>query len=272
MAKATADRRTANAELWLPAQVRLRPHPAAVGEEDGQIEDFDLSDMGDDPIAYFLTPAPSSDDEDFDAMDIDYDAGIEDAKHPPRIVRSISPSNLEGLARPPPRPPTPPRSPGTPPTPELEMLGGTPDDDDGEEYVRFAGALRRPLDRPFGLEALAAAASARANKQGKTADALLSANSAPLRLGVRPLHGVSAGGWTRGLPTRPSPRAWREPSPDVWSIEEETVEELDSDLGPGVSEEENNTGHRPRKTKAIDIPAAKPKKKVRFVLPAREQA
>jgi hypothetical protein len=44
---------------------------------------------------------------------------------------------------------------------------------------------------------------------------------------------------------------WREPSPDVWSIEEETEEELMSDGG-------------------VDIKAAKPKKKVRFVLPDRE--
>ncbi|KAL2162831.1 hypothetical protein VTH06DRAFT_6667, partial [Thermothelomyces fergusii] len=91
------------------------------------MENLNLADMGEDPLIYFLTPAPPSyaadDDVDFD---MDFDAGIEDAKHPPPIIRSVSPSSLSRLSRGPPRPPTPPKSPSTP---DLDdSLSATPDD------------------------------------------------------------------------------------------------------------------------------------------------
>jgi hypothetical protein len=71
------------------------------------------------------------------------------------------------------------------------------------------------------------------------------------------------------MPSRLSPYAWREPSPDVWSIEEEPENELHSEM-EGSSFIEEGVAGVDGKTRAVDIPAAKPKKKVRFVLPAVE--
>jgi hypothetical protein len=67
---------------------------------------------------------------------------------------------------------------------------------------------------------------------------------------------------------RRSPHAWREPSPDVWSIEEET-EETPSDNGIGDSGYVGDAIDFD-KMMGIDAVAAKPKKRVRFVLPAEE--
>ena len=53
-------------------------------------------------------------------------------------------------------------------------------------------------------------------------------------------------------------RLWREPSPDVWSIEEETEEEMARSEGGGGGVMLNGE---------VEKTAAKPKKRVRFVLP-----
>jgi hypothetical protein len=68
---------------------------------------------------------------------------------------------------------------------------------------------------------------------------------------------------------------WREPSPDVWSIEEETEEELNSETGSPIagSDRGDYLGAKEKTHKTldeiVDVSAAKPKKKVRFLLPAR---
>jgi hypothetical protein len=65
---------------------------------------------------------------------------------------------------------------------------------------------------------------------------------------------------------RLSPRAWREPSPDVWSIEEDPEAEMMSEFGEG-SVEVDTLGH---KTGAITPSGDKAGKKVRFALPVTE--
>lgn len=248
-------------------------------DAEAQMGGLDLSYVDKDPLNYFLTPAPSSDDEAVDVMD--FDAGIEDAKHPAPIVRSVSPSTLDGLSRLGARPPTPPRGPGSP-SPELDMdMAPTPeeeedDDDDGEEYLRLGGSL--PLCLPFSLRDFAAMrAKGRRERESKAGNNGLLLSPAPLhaghsssargrsahRPGPRPIVAGSVKGRLRGMglaPSRSSPHAWREPSPDVWSIEEEPEQE---DGGGDMGEDGRKAG-------AIDIAAAKPRKKVRFVLPARE--
>jgi hypothetical protein len=67
--------------------------------------------------------------------------------------------------------------------------------------------------------------------------------------------------------SRPS-HLWREPSPDVWSIEEETEEEM-SEIGSPV-EVTNMDGKHLDFAFQLEQMAAKPKKKVRFLLPAKE--
>lgn len=65
---------------------------------------------------------------------------------------------------------------------------------------------------------------------------------------------------------RLSPRAWREPSPDVWSIEEDPEAEMMSEFGEG-SVEVDTLGH---KTGAMSPSGDKAGKKVRFALPVTE--
>ncbi len=259
-------------DSWLPAQMFLQP---SVERDDAEIEALDLARMDEDPFMYFLTPIPSSYSAD-DAMDFDmeFDAGIEDAKHPPQIVRSISPSSLGGLGRPPPpQSLTPPRSPATP---DLDYdLSATPDEHEQYDYMDHSWPPVRahPLSLPRRLKGKFRGNAKHDMDSSSSADNLLLPPASPYgsprastrgravsRSGPQPVA-APAGSRTRRSRARLSPHAWREPSPDVWSIEEEVEEEL----GMVVSSEMDTQGSA---LGAVDIPAAKPKKKVRFVLPA----
>ncbi|KAL2260367.1 hypothetical protein VTK26DRAFT_5638 [Humicola hyalothermophila] len=334
-------------DSWPPTKMLLR---ASADRDDAEVENLDLTKMDEDPLIYFLTPTPSFG-EDGDAMDLDleFDAGIEDAKHPPQIVRSVSPSSLGGgLSRPPPvpaplssspRPATPPRSPATP---DLEYdLSGTPDEhddkDDDEGYVH--AHTPGPLGLPRRLRHLAAgklrgsggnaglspppppavrlspppsasplpspSSSSSPSNRGRVETSLDAAgpssfahsssspSSSPSSgrrsvrsggaggLGAAGAVGTAAGGGGGENGMRLSPHAWREPSPDVWSIEEETEEELrrggsgGGGDGRGVGSRGASEAGDEHETAGLDGPAAKPsrnnknmKKKVRFVLPA----
>lgn len=78
------------------------------------------------------------------------------------------------------------------------------------------------------------------------------------RLPARPKSWSGASGYGSG---RLSPRAWREPSPDVWSIEEEDEAEI-SDMDLDTHEHETKSVTKRDKGKG---------KKVRFALPVREE-
>ena len=274
------------------------PNSLEHGGGDKMDEDGDLSLIDDDPLTYFLTPAPAFDDDDDDQdaamMDFDFDAGIEDAKHPPQIVRSVSPSSLDGLALPPPRPPTPPRSPPARLSPDPES---TTDEDDDEEYIRFGTGRLHTLGIPFTLRDFATLKARKAAKS-KAAAAVATTTSlvpppsppsalhAPTAISARgrpaarfgssplgPRYGGGGGGTARGRPRsfpsrRRSPRAWREPSPDVWSIEEETEEDVNSEMDRRAAAEEATVDTTDKNTP--EVVTVKPKKKVRFVLPVKE--
>lgn len=75
----------------------------------------------------------------------------------------------------------------------------------------------------------------------------------PPRMPARPRSWSGASGYGSG---RLSPRAWREPSPDVWSIEEEDDREVSSEMEADVQ------GKRPIGAQG---------KRVRFVLPVMEE-
>lgn len=77
------------------------------------------------------------------------------------------------------------------------------------------------------------------------------------RLPVRPKSWSGASGHGSG---RLSPRAWREPSPDVWSIEEEDEAEI-SELDLDAHGQQTESARRERGNG----------KRVRFVLPVREE-
>jgi hypothetical protein len=262
-------------------------------------DDGNAASMDDDPLTYFLTPAPLLDDnddyEDPDVMDFGFDAGIEDAKHPPEIVRSVSPSSLDGLSLPPPRPPTPPRSPPVHLSPDPESA--TDEEDDGEDYIRFGIGRQHILGLPFNLKDFTSLAGKRrttAGAKGKSpAGGLMSPSSSPPTshspaasprgrstggLGSSPpgsRYGSGRGRTSRQSSRRRSPHAWREPSPDVWSIEEDPEEEAASEMASSVGPEDlaarmKEDIESARLGDALDAPAAKPKKRVRFVLPVKE--
>ncbi|KAK3905934.1 hypothetical protein C8A05DRAFT_12295 [Staphylotrichum tortipilum] len=274
-------------DAWYPSQVLLQP---SLERDDAEIEDLDLARMDDDPFIYFLTPTPSSyaDDAGLD-FDMEFDAGIEDAKHPPQIVRSVSPSSLVGLSLPPPRPPTPPRSPGTP---DLEYdLSTTPDDHESYDYMdnswppqlsvpmslprrlkdKFRGGhAPAPLDDGDTLQLPPGATVPHSPRTSSSSRGRAASRSG----GPGPAAGAGASVGRRRPRGRLSPHAWREPSPDVWAIEEETEEEVVVWGGSEVEEEGGMTatggGNGGHGKGVVEIQAAKPKKRVRFVLPVVE--
>lgn len=89
-----------------------------------------------------------------------------------------------------------------------------------------------------------------------------STRPAPLRpsLSSRPRSWSGVSGYGSG---RLSPRAWREPSPDVWSIEEEDEAEI-SEMDLDAPAKPAGSVRRERKGKAKG-------KSVRFALPVREE-
>ncbi|PNY29838.1 Uncharacterized protein TCAP_00248 [Tolypocladium capitatum] len=233
-------------DSWPPTQVRLNSSTTRKNSEPRPL----LDDIDDNPLTYFLTPVADNDMVDMDD-DMDFDAGIEDSSHPREIVRSVSPSSLEGLGRP--------RGRAT--SPDLDSDGLTTDDDDDEDYIRFSSGIPSRLAplRNIAIDGL------RLRTQspvfGTSTNGLLSPASYPAPL---PRGRTSArarfGGQARSVSARPRPgRLWREPSPDVWSIEEETEEDVMMSEGSDAV-----------KQAGVQSMAAKPKKRVRFLLPAKE--
>ncbi|KAK3177562.1 hypothetical protein K4F52_009658 [Lecanicillium sp. MT-2017a] len=246
-------------DSWPPTQVRLVRTGSNKGEPRPLLDNIDQ-----DPLTYFLTPEAGDDDDDFISDsddDMDYDAGIEDTGSPREIIRSVSPSSLEGLRKPNARAAS----------PDFDSDGLTSDDDDTEDFVRFSPPPRgnalfsRPRDaaETFGFRS-------RSPVFGSTANGFLSPASFPgPAMRGRSAFSPPRRSMLRNIPSRVRPgRLWREPSPDVWSIEEETEEDLLSEMENSLTVKSDsglNTARKP-----IDIPIVKPKKKVRFVLPGED--
>ncbi|TLS25217.1 hypothetical protein PpBr36_07562 [Pyricularia pennisetigena] len=222
---------------WPPTQLHLREIMTPDYDNDIPILERNLDFIDDDPLTYFLTPTKEED----DPM-MDFDAGIDGSSAD--MIRSVSPSQLDGgkksssnatssssSSSPFARPPTPPRSPpGLGESTDEEM------DDDEDEYIRLGSRSQALL--PLSLSDF--------SKE----QALLRTASFPGRSQRGRRVTYTANSSRRRL----SPRSWREPSPDVWSIEEEPE---DSSALKAAED----------KKKAAE---GKPKKRVRFVLPAEE--
>ncbi|KAF4451872.1 hypothetical protein F53441_5191 [Fusarium austroafricanum] len=253
-------------DSWPPTQMRLKPTVSTKNQPLPSLDDID-----DDPLTYFLTPAPLLDDDDMDDILLDFDAGIEDASSPRPFVRSVSPSTLDGLRKPGLRP----MSPDT--GSEISESNNEDEDDEEEEnYITFSpnkhGGLLSLRDLFANSRPPVRPKSPAFNQT--TNNTLLSPNA----LSSSPkLRGRSRGRGRRGASSRGHSAArrpgqlWREPSPDVWSIEEETEEEMMSENGSSVgarsdtSDDDGDDEGERRKGKK-----AKSNKKVRFVLPAQE--
>ncbi|KAH7362881.1 hypothetical protein B0T11DRAFT_88534 [Plectosphaerella cucumerina] len=241
-------------DSWPPTQVRLTP---TTPKDYPSLEDIDA-----DPLTYFLTPAPDLEDMDEDVDMIDFDAGIESPGRSHDIVRSVSPSSLEGLAMPKSRM-------ASPPVPELYETTMPDTDEEEEDYVRFAPPSIGLPRNPWGPKEIMTRSKTRSTagpSMRLTAEALLSVSSPRGR--SRATSGRGRDAASASLRRRGS-HLWRSPSPDVWSIEEETEEEMLSELGSSVGPRSTTDGDRPETTR-VDGKAAKPKKRVRFVLPGEE--
>ncbi|KAI1648596.1 uncharacterized protein F4817DRAFT_59261 [Daldinia loculata] len=241
---------------WPPSPSRLPPSL----EDDTNSTDDDEPDAqwsNVNPMMYFLTP-PTPKEEDLE-FDFEFDAGIEDSTKPREIIRTVSPSTLDGLRKYKPRDKM----------ADCAVLDDNEDDDDDDEdYIRFHPHGHTSL--PFGFEKFFDQTRPSSTVTSQTTESLLSPAAfhvgspkrtvkrfAPPR---RPLRGRSP---RQSLQRRHS---WREPSPDVYSIEEEPEKETMSEMGLSVEDLTDDQ----EKTRPIDIPAAKPRKKVRFVLPVKD--
>jgi hypothetical protein len=255
-------------DSWPPTQVRLEPTRSTKSNPLPSLDDID-----NDPLTYFLTPTPlldgGDDDEYFDDALFDFDAGIEDASAPRLFVRSVSPSTLDGLRKPGLRPMSPDSS-----SEISESNNEDDDDDDEEEYISFSPNKNGLLSlRDLFTNSRTSSRPKKPAFNQSTNNALLSPvalSSSPKLRGRsrgRGRHGASSRGHSA---TRRPGHLWREPSPDVWSIEEETEEEMMSEVGSSfgahsdTSDDEDVEGEKRKEKKT------KPTKKVRFVLPAVE--
>lgn len=241
-------------DSWPPTQLRLARSISHKTEPQPLLQDIDQ-----DPLTYFLTPAVGDDGMDLDDEDehmMDFDAGIEDASHPRQIVRSLSPSSLQGLRR-----PTIVRQ----PSPDFDSDDFTSEDeDDDEEYIRFSPSQNSLFLNPAQILYNSGVRS-RSPVFSQTDSGYLSPASYP---GAIPQAHSLAGrrSFNRSFSARARQgHLWREPSPDVWSIQEETEEELQRDVRIAGRSPAGN----PIVTKQSDgVP--KLKKKVRFILPPKQ--
>ncbi|KAG5978546.1 hypothetical protein E4U55_006070 [Claviceps digitariae] len=222
-----------------------------------------LEDIDQDPLTYFLTPSDMDHDmDDFAADDMLFDAGIEDNNNPREFVRSVSPSTLDGLGKL--------RAKAV--SPDFDSDAITTDEEDDEDFVRFAPprtSFLTPLRRSFRGENRSPRSKSPSSGR-PTGDDFLnldasfqdtsSSSSAPRTTMSRrrPLHPLDRS-YPAGskLPPR-ALRLWRQPSPDVWSISEETEEELSI-----MNTSAKGSG-------SLQAEGAKPKKRVRFLLTPRE--
>ncbi|KAH8652487.1 hypothetical protein BX600DRAFT_516521 [Xylariales sp. PMI_506] len=263
-------------DSWPPAAGRVSP--ALDDEVSTDDDDFDMPLLQRNPLTYFLTPAtPEREELEFD---FDFDAGIEDASRPQEIVRSISPSTLDGLKS---------YKPSSGPRPDdcaiVDDDDCHPDEDNEEDYIRFRPSKSFPSGLPdFGMDRPARVLHHRSAQADDAATAASSSSSPDSFLLSPPAFHVGSPrgrpakrfspprrtfqGRSRSLPLQRR-HSWREPSPDVWSIEEEPEKETMSERGLSTEDLEKFMREE-KKSLPIDIPAAKPKKKVRFILPVKD--
>ncbi|RDL30132.1 uncharacterized protein BP5553_10410 [Venustampulla echinocandica] len=223
-------------DSWPPTVLRLH-------DEDHDDEDFDLSDMDENPFSFFLTSP-----EDLDDSDEDLSAGIETSSSFKPTIREVSPSSLQRV-----------------PLPESSS-----DEDDDP-------ALEMPLTlRTFTL----LHTSGRKSRTGHhkslgtglgisiPENVALRGRSRVKLSPTRSGHGRGSGRTrARSLGAR-RPQSWRLPSPDIWSIEEEREDDAGNEgtsNGGEVTESPLPTIHvtepSPTEEPAKELPSPPKKKK-----------
>ncbi|KAI0852557.1 hypothetical protein F5Y00DRAFT_175326 [Daldinia vernicosa] len=246
-----------------PSPSRL---PPSLEDDTNSTDDDELDAQwsNENPMMYFFTP-PTPKEEDLE-FDFEFDAGIEDPTKPREFIRTVSPSTLDGLRKYKPRDKI---------KTDCAVLDDNEDDDDDneddddddEDYIRFNHHGHTSL--PFGFERFFDQTRSSSTVTSQATESLSPTAfhiGSPKRTVKRftPLRRSPRGRWPRqSLQRRHS---WREPSPDVYSIEEEPEKETMSEMGLSVEDLSDDQ----EKTRPIDIPAAKPRKKVRFLLPVTD--
>lgn len=227
------------ADTWPPTQVHLSPSL--------QHNPLDMS------YSYFYTTPDHHADTDPESPLFDLTAGIEDTK--PNFLGTLSSSNLlrrRYEAR------------------DVHALSDPSSESDDEDYVRFPAGVevRRCPDetRRSGVTAKGK------RKKGSSRD--VSAPSSRSRgRATRRDDENRRGGDAQGSQR---PRAWREPSPYVWSISEEEEDGSFESLKKKGKDVAKKSGRR-----VVSLPQEEPidekaveerlrRRKVRFVLPAKE--
>lgn len=227
--------------------------------------DIDIEDaINSNPISYFLTPS-----NDIEAYDIDFtdlSAGIEGSPSSstflPQDIREVSPSSLQRLST-------------------------YPEDDYTAAFLdnqrRLANAKEREVERKKAEEEMAAWLAAPMSLRDFTnASSTKRKSSGSRGRGVVRLSPTSSsrGTGTRGSGKRrassyssPRPHSWREPSPEIGSIQEEEEDYQDAVMGhrdetPGLMSDTLTEGEEPvvqRKKAKVEGKG----KRVRWAMPER---
>lgn len=188
-------------DSWPPTRIRVASHTDEITDDD----------LDSNPFSYFLTRP--EDDAEGEMQNVDLSAGIEQStegsssssKQP--IIRSVSPSAIQRK--------------------RLDEYAVYDDDDDDEDYIRD---LKTGFAVPMSLkEYLSANDVKKINHPGRKRDREPEHKTEPAIRG----RGILKSPYGRGRSRTRSlsggamrPHAWREPSPDVWSIPE-AIEEDD---------------------------------------------
>ncbi|KAI0168125.1 hypothetical protein BJ166DRAFT_248510 [Pestalotiopsis sp. NC0098] len=274
-----------------PASPGRPTTPQLEDDEYTDEDDLDMPLLQRDPLKYFLTPA-TPEDEDLE-FQFDFDAGIEDANKPQEIIRSVSPSTLDGLKsyKPKGKFSGSKNKNNTGASTDCAIIDS--DSDDDESYTYFRPSKSSPLGLPdLGIDRPRSAGSVESmlspdsfhvgSLRGRPVKRFAPPPPLPLPLSpsslTSPTHHAGANS-RRSLGharSRSAPllrrHSWREPSPDVWSIEEEPEKETLSERGLSTEDLEAYF-HQEGRSAPMQIPVAangKPIKKVRFVLPGVE--
>lgn len=233
-------------DSWPPTILRLHGEDL---DDVAAIEDIDVN-----PFSYFLTSPEEIDDEVLE----DLSAGIESDEDTTEPVREVSPSSLQRLT---------------------EHV-----DDESHMTPHITRGFALPVTLQAFTETHLSERDEKTARRSEAYDIPYHVPPIPTLRGRRTVRLAPPGGrgrgQTRSLPGG-RPHAWREPSPDVWSIPEETEEEQDdsvdiisplsldniTSLPPQPAKQGKPSSGQGLFEQPTQSPLKKIKKKVRFALP-----
>ncbi len=248
-------------DSWPPTILRIHGTASDTSAEN------DENEFDENPISWYLT-TPEELDAFYGDDDEELSAGIETESSKSPVIREVSPSSVQRLAR----------------QVEEDEEDDQEDLDDDDEEAEMGIAM------PLSLKAF----TARTNNSGRTSRARQRPEDALAGLGIKlpdndfdfsktgrgrakvrltPTRGNTRGrGQTRSLSARRKPHSWRVPSPDIWEIKEESEEgspkEEKTEKETLVSASAPTTSHISQGEMGILLKGSspKPKKKVHWAI------